>query len=116
MTKTIITPFGAWQPNTNKNPPWFKAYNDVKHDRISKATDANLANVMHALGGLFILNLRLREEDITKDSDEVNIAKRRVTSYSRFFSPANFLHPASADGISVSGGVSTSLRNLEFQC
>ena len=115
LTKTIITPFGGWQPNKNENPPWFKAYNGVKHDRISNANEAKLENVMHALGALFILNLWLREEDITRDCDDVNIAKRRVTSYSRFFSPANFLQPASADGISVSGGVSTRLRNLEFR-
>jgi hypothetical protein len=114
LTNTVVRPFGASQRRTNENPPWFKAYNAVKHDRMSNATEATLENVLHALGGLFILNLRLREKDITSDSDDVNVMKRRATSYSRLFSPARFLQPASADGISVSGGASTRLRNLEF--
>jgi hypothetical protein len=115
LTRTTIKPFDSWRRRNNPNPAWFDAYNGVKHDRITRATDAKLDHVINALGGLFILNLWLREEDITKDSDDVTIAKRLVISYSRFFSPARFLQPASANGMSVSGGVSTRLRNLEFQ-
>jgi hypothetical protein len=115
LTNTTITPFDSWHPSGCTNPAWFVAYNKTKHDRISNAARANLDNVMRALGGLFILNLWLREDDTTRDSDDVSLAQRRVNSYSRFFSPAKFLQPASGDGISTSGVVSTRLRNLEFR-
>ena len=104
LTYTSIRPFDTWQPIGSMNPDWFNAYNGVKHDRIGNAQKANIKNVIHALGGLFILNLWLRQEDITQHSEHFNLANRRVTSYSQFFSPEKFLK--TTDG---------NLRNLVFE-
>jgi hypothetical protein len=116
LSNPVIRPFDQWSATGIINPNWFNAYNLLKHDRINNATEASLNNVVHALGGLFILNLWLRQEDIMKDHDDVNLINRRVNSYSRFFSPQSFLRPASSDGLSVSSSVfSNRLRNLEFR-
>jgi hypothetical protein len=32
FTATIIVPFDTWQPTGSKNPPWFDAYNGIKHE------------------------------------------------------------------------------------
>jgi hypothetical protein len=114
FTIASVRPFDNWNGTSNSNPKWFNAYNSVKHDRIAHAADANLGNVINALAGLFVLNMWLRESDIVRDAHDANVAKTIVNSYSRLFSPASFLQPARADGISVSGGASTRLRNLEF--
>lgn len=103
LTKTTLTPFDTWRPSGSKNPDWFNAYNGVKHDRIGNAQKANVKNVIHALGALFILDLWLREQDVTQHSEHFNLAKRRVTSYSQLFSPEKFLK--TTDG---------NLRNLVF--
>ena len=103
LTTTTVRPFDTWQSNASKNPDWFNAYNGVKHDRIGNAQKANVKNVIHAIGGLFILNLWLREEDIVMHSEHFNLAKKRITSYSHFFSPEMFLK--STDG---------NMRNLVF--
>lgn len=100
LTTISIRPFDTWQPTGSTNPEWFNAYNGVKHDRIGNAQKANVKNVIHALGGLFILNLWLREEDITQHSEHFNLAQRRVTAYSQFFSPAKFFKLKSRDGLS----------------
>jgi hypothetical protein len=39
----------------NKNPDWWRAYNNVKHDRFNNFKDANLQNVINALCGLFVI-------------------------------------------------------------
>ena len=114
FTSARITPFSTWKPSGSTNPTWFKAYNDVKHDRIANAKNANVWNVVNAIGGLFILNLCLREADITQQPEQhINLAQMRITTYSRFFSPAQFLKLESRDGLSgpMSG---SNLRNLSF--
>lgn len=35
--------------------PWYNAYNNVKHDRGRNFGDANLGNMIHAMGGLFVM-------------------------------------------------------------
>ncbi len=46
------TPFGEWEPKENSNSPsWYKAYNDVKHDRINNFKEANLRNAIEATLG-----------------------------------------------------------------
>jgi hypothetical protein len=113
FTATSITPFDTWRPTGSTNPIWFNAYNGIKHDRIANATKANVGNVIHALGGLFLLNLWPRDADITQHSEHINLAQMRIASYSRFFSPARVLKLESRNGLSgpMSG---SNLRNLVF--
>ena len=114
FTVAAVRPFGVWQPTASTNPDWFKAYNSLKHNRIDNASKANVHNVTWALGGLFVLNLWLREAEITQHSEPFNLAQSRILSYSQFFSPANFLKLDSRDGLSgsMSGG---NLRSLVFE-
>lgn len=46
------TPFGKWDSKENSNSPsWYKAYNNVKHDRINNFKEANLRNAIEATLG-----------------------------------------------------------------
>ena len=113
FTVTSITSFGTWRQTGSTNPGWFGTYNGIKHNRIDNAKRANVENVIHALGALFLLNLWLREADIAQQSEHINLAQKRITAYSQFFSPAKFLKLDSRDGLSgpMSG---SNLRNLCF--
>lgn len=51
-----IIPFQNWNVDEYKSPDWWSPYNKVKHERLDHAKDANLKNVINALGGLYILN------------------------------------------------------------
>jgi hypothetical protein len=46
------TPFENWK---NKPLPWYKAYNDVKHNRVEKFELASFENLLAAFAGLFVL-------------------------------------------------------------
>ncbi len=89
LTKSAFEPFEGWKSG---NPDWYKAYNKIKHDRDSGFQKANYENCLYALGGLFILNLYLRKENIESSiQPSIHIARERVFQYSQFFSPAAFL-------------------------
>ncbi|MCH5167952.1 MAG: hypothetical protein J1F35_08750 [Erysipelotrichales bacterium] len=48
-------PFNEWK-NENYFPlPWYSSYNNVKHNRFEKFKEANLENVINALGGLLCI-------------------------------------------------------------
>lgn len=115
FTSTRIKPFDTWKLAGSSNPAWFDAYNKAKHDRVASAKKSNVWNVVNALGGLFILNLCLREGDITGHPEEhISVAQMRVTSYSKFFSPEQFLKLQNDGGLSgpMSG---SNLRSLTFE-
>jgi hypothetical protein len=46
-------PWKEW--DTGKNPAWWHAYNDVKHERNINFPKANLENALDAMAGLFVL-------------------------------------------------------------
>jgi hypothetical protein len=48
-------PWSNWTSKNIKNPDWWKAYNNVKHQRNIFYHDANLKNVLNSMGGLLIL-------------------------------------------------------------
>jgi len=37
------------------NPPWWKGYNSVKHERSKYYSEANLGNVLESAAGLLVL-------------------------------------------------------------
>lgn len=54
----IFAPWMSWFEKTS--PTWWRAYNDVKHDRHEHRAQANLLNVIQALSGLFSLHIFVR--------------------------------------------------------
>ena len=59
------TPFENWSSNS---PPlkWYKAYNNVKHNRDENFSEASLENVVLAVSGLFLaLHAEFEEEIFT---------------------------------------------------
>jgi hypothetical protein len=58
----IIPRFGLnYKPlinwKNNRNCDWWTSYNDVKHQRNTKYENANIKNVINAIGSLYIINL-----------------------------------------------------------
>ena len=51
-----IQPFSQFNVS-NGVPNWWTAYNRLKHEYYDHLTEANLDNVLYALGGLLILNV-----------------------------------------------------------
>ena len=58
----LLNPWEQWG-QSDKNPVWWKAYNDVKHHRDTHFSSANLHHAFNAVGGLFILLLFLYREE-----------------------------------------------------
>ena len=50
---TSIRPWADW--SSGENPPWWRAYNDVKHERNLYFPQATLHNAMYCVAGLFAL-------------------------------------------------------------
>lgn len=48
-------PFVNWSSESYSPLDWYQAYNNVKHNRTEKFSDANLNNVLKAIGGLFVI-------------------------------------------------------------
>lgn len=63
-TAEKIEPFGSWAsgPDYRRSSyvplDWRKAYNSLKHDRLSNRREATLRRAVHALAGLFLAILR----------------------------------------------------------
>lgn len=52
-----FSPWKSWNPNIAQSPIWWKAYNEVKHERdinFSKATQENAANALCRLLALLL--------------------------------------------------------------
>lgn len=48
-------PFAPWNGANYASLSWYKGYNDVKHDRNSNFSQANLENLMDAIAGLLCI-------------------------------------------------------------
>ncbi len=55
-------PWETWQ--NNKNPDWWKSYNEVKHNRDTFFHKANLENTLLSVAGLFSLVLYYYHEQL----------------------------------------------------
>jgi hypothetical protein len=49
-----LWPFSSWQSAEYISPPWWTAYNNLKHDRLANQTDATLENAANAVGALLL--------------------------------------------------------------
>jgi hypothetical protein len=50
-----MQPWRKWSPPTPAAPPWWQAYNAVKHDRGAQFGQATLENALNAVAGLMII-------------------------------------------------------------
>lgn len=50
-----FSPYANWNNTTYKSLSWYIAYNNTKHDRYQNFKEANLENLLDAIGGLFVL-------------------------------------------------------------
>jgi len=60
----LIKPWASWE--TNINPDWWRSYNKVKHQRDIYAGEANQANTIMSLAGLFGLLLYYYQPEFYK--------------------------------------------------
>lgn len=86
------TPFGKWEPKENSNSPsWYKAYNDVKHDRINNFKEANLRNAIEATLGfatMLIAAYGYRNDNWNENIGKIiNVKKEPVWSLKDFYIP-----------------------------
>ena len=49
-----FVPWKTWE-NSDDSPAWWRAYNDVKHDRSKNYYKATLENVLGAISGLLVI-------------------------------------------------------------
>lgn len=59
-----LTPWEQW--GKDKNPFWWKAYNDVKHHRSEHFASANLKHALNSVAGLYVLLLFLYRDEGVK--------------------------------------------------
>jgi hypothetical protein len=57
-----LTPWAKWE--NQKNPDWWKKYNNVKHERNAHFQDANLKNNLDSVAGLFCLVLYYYQREL----------------------------------------------------
>lgn len=60
----VLTPLYKAHKRGTSGSKWKQAYQAVKHDRKKSLSKANIENLIHALGALYILNLYYRDERI----------------------------------------------------
>lgn len=58
----IFTPLKKANKRGSSGSKWKQAYQAVKHDRKSSLKMANIKNLLHAMGALYILNLYYKNE------------------------------------------------------
>lgn len=60
----ILTPLHKANKRGSSGSKWKQAYQAVKHDRRNSLKKANIENLLHAMGALYILNLYYKDEKI----------------------------------------------------
>ncbi|WP_157954220.1 hypothetical protein [Saccharospirillum mangrovi] len=85
-TGYLFEPWSDWKEDNN--PTWWKSYNNIKHNRDKYFKEANLGNVLNALGGLYLANLCQQIEAINTISlipAELESIARHVSHESNLF-------------------------------
>jgi len=52
-----LQPWESWEEKSRNSPPWWKAYNQVKHERNVHFDQANMKHSLNALAGLYVVLL-----------------------------------------------------------
>jgi len=50
----VVEPFSDWNGSSFRSPPWWQAYNKLKHDRFSNQEQATMSHAMHSVAGLML--------------------------------------------------------------
>jgi hypothetical protein len=75
----LVTPFHEWA--TGASSPWWKAFTDLKHDRISNFRQATLGNTIHALAAVFILLTEHNERDFKEGHVPIEVYNLFLPKY-----------------------------------
>lgn len=63
-----LDPWSSWRKKkTIENPLWWRAYNQVKHERNEHFDQANLKNALNALGALLIIVFHYNRAKLQRD-------------------------------------------------
>lgn len=65
---------------------WYYAYTKIKHDRVKNFKEANIENLINALGALFLLNVYYKDEIFYSKKDYIiEVIIDKIQSYSDVF-------------------------------
>ena len=69
----VIKPFEGWDKSRAKQSLfWWEAFDNVKHNRVDKFSDASLKNCLYSLSALFLLEMKYLS-NITNNKKEADI-------------------------------------------
>lgn len=78
-------PFGGWNPDLSSQEQkplmWWKAFADVKHDRLDSREEANQKNTLFILGALYLLEMKYLK-NITEGLDIPNLPDKLSVLFS----------------------------------
>lgn len=84
--KIKIYPFKKWEDVHEYEPlDWWQAYNNVKHFRKDNVKEANLKNILYALAGLYMLEIKVLTEISNKETFPGNPINNIPNEKSRLF-------------------------------
>jgi hypothetical protein len=72
-----FSPWENWAGN--RNPDWWRSYNNVKHERNTYFNEATLKNALNAVGGLLILVHRYYRAELSGTAGQ--LLDKKDTSY-----------------------------------
>lgn len=75
----LIAPFREWA--TGATSPWWKAFTELKHDRITNFRQATLGNAIHALAAAFILVTEHNERDFKEGRVPIEVYNLFLPKY-----------------------------------
>lgn len=84
-------PWSSWVPGEDGNPAWWRAYNNVKHQRDRHFDQANLQHALNAMGGLLVLMFHLYSR--TLGANGVKLSAKETTAQFTPKSTLLKLHP-----------------------
>ena len=77
-----IAPFNEWA--TGGSSPWWKAFTDLKHDRMANFREAKLRHVLYSLGAVFIVLTIRNELDFKQGAVSLELYDLFFPKYWRF--------------------------------
>lgn len=83
-----FVPYADWSGDTYKSLKWYRAYNEIKHNRSAKFNRANLLNLMNAIAGLLcILHAQFGERIVVAGYEGISVCQDSEAEVrtSRFF-------------------------------
>lgn len=75
-----------------ESPDWWKAYNDLKHNREENFSKATLFNLLNALGALYILEIYFYKNNYQNKENDENIPSKTSILFTTKELKPNFIH------------------------